>query len=201
MIDHLCEECKRHLKEVLEFLDDMKLPYSLNPYLARGLDYYTKTVFEIYQDTEEGRSQGALAAGGRYDKLVKILRGKGVAACGGALGIDRIVNLMKDRGISFSESASPRVFLAQLSVSSKRKSLELFEDFRKNKISVAESFSKDSLKTQLKIADRVGVDYTLILGQKELLEGVIILREMKTGKQETIKIEKIIQEVKKRLKK
>ena len=201
MIDHLCDECKQHFKEVLEFLDDMELPYNLNPYLVRGLDYYTKTVFEIYQDTEEGRKQGSLAAGGRYDRLVKLLGGKDTAACGAALGVERVMNVMEDMGVRLPQSSSPRVFLAQLGALSKQKSLKLFEEFRKAKIPIAESFSKDSLKTQLRIADKIGVDYTLILGQKEIFEGAIILREMKTGKQETVKIDKIINIIKRKLNK
>jgi histidyl-tRNA synthetase len=201
MVDHLCEECKNHFKEVLEFLDDLELPYSLNPYLVRGLDYYTKTVFEIYQDSEEGKKQGTLAAGGRYDKLVKLLGGRDAPACGGGLGIERLINIMKSAGISFPPVAPPRIFLAQLGMLPKRKSLKIFENFRKAKIPVAEALSKDSLKTQLRIADKMGVDYTLILGQKEIFEGLVILREMKTGKQETIKLDKLVETIKKRLKK
>ena len=201
MIDHLCDECKQHFKGVLEFLDDMQLPYNLNPYLVRGLDYYTKTVFEIYQDTEEGRKQGALSAGGRYDRLVKLLGGRDTGACGGSLGIERVVNIMKNMGLYPFHPSSPRVFLAQLGALSKQRSLKLFEEFRKAKIPAAESFSKDSLKTQLRIADKIGVDWTLILGQKEVFEEVIILREMKTGKQETVKIDKVVEIIKKKLKK
>ncbi len=201
MIDHLCDECNQHFKEVLEFLDDMELPYNLSPYLVRGLDYYTKTVFEIYQDTEEGRKQGSLAGGGRYDRLVKLLGGRDVPACGAALGVERIMNVMENIGVRLPQSSSPRVFLAQLGTLSKQKSLKLFEEFRKAKIPIAESFSKDSLKSQLRIADKTGVDYTLILGQKEVFEGIIILREMKTGKQETVKIDKIINTMKRKLKK
>jgi len=201
MVDHLCDECKEHFKEVLEFLEDMELPYNLNPYLVRGLDYYTKTVFEMYQDTEEGRKQGSLAAGGRYDRLIKLLGGKDIPACGGALGVERVMNVMENIGIQFPQSSAPRVFLAQLGALSKQKCLKLFEEFRKAKIPIAELFSKDSLKTQLRIADKMGVDYTLILGQKEVFEGIIILREMKTGKQETVKIDKIVDIIKKKIRK
>src|SRR3989344_2248297 len=90
IVDHLCEECKSHFKSVLEFLDELELPYHLNPYLVRGLDYYTKTVFEIFEDTEEGR-QSALVGGGRFDSLVKMLGGKDAPACGGAAGGERII--------------------------------------------------------------------------------------------------------------
>jgi len=203
IVDHLCEECKSHFKEVLEFLDELELPYRLNPYLVRGLDYYTKTVFEIFEETEESQKQDALVGGGRYDALVKLLGGKDTPACGGAAGVERLVLAMKERakkdGVQSLSTKS--IFLAQLGELAKRKSLKLFEEFRKAKIPVAESFGKDSLKTQLRTADRVGARYALILGQKEALEGTIIIRDMKTGKQETVKTDKVVREIQKRLKK
>ena len=94
-----------------------------------------------------------------------------------------------------------KVFLAQLSDLGKRKSLRLFEEFRKAKIQIAESFGKDSLKTQLRLADKIGADYALILGQKEALEDSIIIRDMRTGRQETVKLDKVVKEMEKYLKK
>jgi histidyl-tRNA synthetase len=185
----------------LEFLDEIELPYHLNPYLVRGLDYYTKTVFEIFEDTESGLKQGALVGGGRYDGLTKLLGGKSTPACGGAAGIERIISLMKQKGIKLPEPVLPKIFLAQLGILAKRKSLKLLEDFRKAKILVSESFGRDSFKAQLSRANKIGVKYTLILGQKEALEGTIIIRDMASGRQETIKLEKVVGEMKKRLKK
>lgn len=201
IIDHLCEECKQHLKQVLELLDEIGLPYHLNPYLVRGLDYYTKTVFEIYEDTKEGRQQGALVGGGRFDVLVKLLGGKDTPACGGAIGIERVINLMKQKEIKVPQPRAPLVFLAQLGFLAKRKSLKLFNEFKKAEIPIAESFGKDSLKSQLNRANRLGVKFTLILGQKEALDGTIIIRNMETGKQEIVKLEKVIKEIKKLLRK
>ena len=201
MIDHLCDECKLHFKEVLEFLDGTGIPYSLNPYLVRGLDYYTKTVFEIYEDTTEGRQQGALPAGGRYDRLARQLGGKDTPACGGAVGVERLINIMRTKKIRFPQPILPKIFLAQLGTPAKRRALKLVDEFREAEILVTESFGKDSLKSQLRIADKLGCDYTLILGQKEVIDRIIILREMNTGKQSIIKIDKIVREMKKRLKK
>ncbi|MFH1575382.1 MAG: histidine--tRNA ligase [Candidatus Nealsonbacteria bacterium] len=203
LVDHLCDECKTHFKEVLEFLDEVEMPYRLNPYLVRGLDYYTKTVFEIYEDSEAGQRLGALVGGGRFDGLVKMLGGRDTPACGAAAGVERIVSTLKERmGQESNASASvKKVFLAQLSGLAKRKSLKLFEEFRKAKIQVVESLGKDSLKTQLRLADKIGADYTLILGQKEALEGVIIIRNMKTGGQEIVKLDKVVREMGKYLKK
>jgi histidyl-tRNA synthetase len=182
LINHLCDECHTHLKSVLEFLDEVGLPYNLDPYLVRGLDYYTKTVFEIVKEQEDiaGQEQKkeslSLVGGGRYDGLVKLLGGRETPACGAAAGVE-------------------------LGDAAKKKCLKLFEDFRKAKIPVNESFSRDSLNTQLKIADKLGVSYTLILGHKEVLDGTIIIREMKRGKQETVKIEKVVAAMKRKVKK
>lgn len=200
IIDHLCDECHAHFKEVLEFLDEAEIPYNLNPSLVRGLDYYTKTVFEIVSADKED-SQLALGGGGRYDKLVKLLGGKEAPAAGGAFGVERIINLMKAKEIEIKDKENTPVFLAQLGDLAKKKSLKLLEDFRKSKIRIAESFGRDSLKAQLSRADKVNARYTLILGQKEALEGVVIIRDMKSGKQSVVKLEKVVPEVKKKLKK
>ena len=199
MIDHLCEECKVHFKEVLEFLEELAIPYNLNPYLVRGLDYYTKTVFEIYQDTPEGRQQGALLAGGRYDNLIKQLGGRDVPGCGGAAGVERIINIMKIEKIRFHHSPVPKVFLAQLGTLAKRRALKLIDEFRESKVPVAESLSGDNLQAQMNIANKIKAQYVIILGQKEVLEDMAILKTMKTGKQVSIKLDKLVKIIKKRV--
>ncbi len=202
IIDHLCENCHSHFKQTLEFLDELELPYALNPYLVRGLDYYTKTVFEIIETTESGQSQGSLIGGGRYDNLSKLLGGRDVPACGVAGGIERIISLMKEREMKTGQKQEDaQIFLAQLGQMAKRKSLKLFEEFRSAKIPVAESFSKDSLKAQLRTANKMGIKWVLIFGQKEALEDFITLRDMNTGVQEEIKIDKVVVEMKNKIKK
>lgn len=202
VLDHLCEECHSHFKEVLEYLDETEIPYVLDPYLVRGLDYYTKTVFEVFPtNSKEGIDVDlALGGGGRYDKLVKMIGGKETPACGAAMGVERIISLMKLQEISVLEKEDIKVFLAQLGDLAKRKSLKIMEDFRKSNIRIGESFGRDSLKAQLNRADKIGAKYALIIGQKEALENVIIVRDMANGKQETIKIEDVVKEVKDKLK-
>lgn len=200
ILDHLCENCKKHLKEILEFLEELELPYNLDPYLVRGLDYYTKTVFEIFEETEKGKEVGALVGGGRYDALAKILGGGEIPAVGGAGGVERIVTLMKEKAIRFPKEKKAQIFLAQIGDLAKKKSLKLIEEFRKEKIPVFESLGRDSLKSQLKIADRLKVKYTLILGQKEALEGKILLRDMESGKQKSFDLNKVVKEIKKIIK-
>lgn len=207
ILDHLCEECRNHFKEVLEFLDEIEVPYRLNPYLVRGLDYYTKTVFEIFQEQEnktENDSPIALVGGGRYDGLAKLLGGKDTPACGGAMGVERVIGLLKveDQKKQKEEpEIEEEIFLAQLGDLAKRKSLKLLEDFRKARIGIAESFGRDSLKAQLGKANNMKAKFTLILGQKEALEGTVIVKDMASGKQETIKMEKAVEEVRKKIRK
>ena len=200
MLSFLCEECSNHFKEVLEFLDELEIPYILNPYLVRGLDYYTKTVFEIWEDKETA-AQGALVGGGRYDNLVEMFKGKSTPAVGAAAGIERIISSIKNQDIKVVEKEKPRVFIIQLGELGKRKALRLFEEFYSKGIRVGEAFSKPSIKSQLKIADKQGAEMALILGQKEALENNVIIRDMVSGAQEVILLEKVINEVKKRLKK
>lgn len=207
ILNYLCEECHIHFKEVLEFLDELNLPYNMNPYLVRGLDYYTKTVFEIVEITEnqtenqEKKKNDALIGGGRYDDLVKTLGGADTPACGGAGGIERIIEAMKINNIKFLNISTPKIFLTQLGNLAKRKSLKILEDFRKEKIPISECFSKDSLRNQLSRANKLGVEYVLIIGHKEALDETVIIRDMKKGEQKVIKIEKLIEEIKKKLKK
>ena len=202
IIDHLCEACHAHFKQVLEFLDELELPYALNPYLVRGLDYYTKTVFEISERSEAGMAYGSLASGGRYDGLVKLLGCRDTPACGVGIGISRIMELMKEKEIKVDrKQEKPEIFLAQLGQSAKRKSLKLFEEFRDAKIPVAESFSKDSLRTQLNTANKMGVRWVLIFGQKEALENFITLKDMESGVQKEIKLDKVVEEMKAKISK
>ena len=200
IMDFLDQDCKNHFKHVLEFLDEAKIPYILNPHLVRGLDYYTRTVFEFIPEENPG-SQSTLIAGGRYDKLVETLGGPKTPAAGWAMGLERVVLALKEKNINVPEiGAKPKVFLAQLGEVAKRKSLILYEEIRKAGIEIKSSLGRDSIKAQLRIANRLGVKFALIFGQKEALDSTVILREMDAGVQETIPLEKIVDELKKRLK-
>jgi len=205
IVNSLCEDCHQYLKRVLEILDTIQIPYVLNPYLVRGLDYYTKTVFEfVPQDKKEGQS--ALIGGGRYDYLINQMGGKDTPAIGGAGGVERIIEEIREQKINILAKRverfekKPKMFLAQLGGLAKEKSLTLLEEFRKNKIKIGENVGKDNLKVQLEQAAKLGVKYTLILGQKEALEDTVIIRNMETGIQEIVFLKDIVKEIKKRLK-
>ncbi|MDP3696807.1 MAG: histidine--tRNA ligase, partial [Candidatus Taylorbacteria bacterium] len=200
IIDFLDDDCRAHFKKVLEILDEAKVPYILNSRLVRGLDYYTRTVFEFLPEENIG-AQSTIIAGGRYDRLIDLLGGPKTPAAGWAMGMERIILALKEKNASIPEiGLRPKVFLVQLGDAAKRKSLTLFENLRKAGIEVKSSLGRDSIKSQLRIANRLGVKYTLIFGQKEALEGTIIVREMDTGIQETILLDKIVDGMKKRLK-
>jgi len=218
-IDHLCDDCRMHFKELLEYLEELEIPFELDSTLVRGLDYYTRTVFEFIpvslaspslggpsrgesvSENGEVKKKNALGGGGRYDGLVKMLGGEDTPAVGFSLGLDRLVAEMKKLGAKFYREPKPKVFLAQLGTFAKRKSLRMFESLERAGVMVAESFGRGSLKSQLKVADRLGVEITLILGQKEALDGTVIVKDMASGNQEIVDAGKMVDEVKKRLKK
>jgi len=157
----------------------------------------------IFEFIPEGASRSAepIIWGGRFDRLVDQLGGVKTPAAGLTLNIDKLVVSLKNIDANIPDHRiKPKIFFAQLGEMAKRKSLSLFESFRKSGIEAKSSLGRDNIKSQLRIAARYGVKYTLIFGQKEALDGTIILRDMETSVQETIPVEKIIDEIKKRLK-
>jgi histidyl-tRNA synthetase len=196
MLDYLCNACKHHFKQVLECCDEMKIPYLIDFTLVRGLDYYSRTVFEIFVEGLDF----ALGGGGRYDHLSETLGGPRMAAMGVACGVERIVEALKSQEIPPLARQRARVFLIYIGEQAKKKSLGLLEALYDGGIGVKEAFSRDSLKSQLRVADREGSELALILGQQEVFEDVIIIRDMQNGAQETVPTRKLVEEVKKRLK-
>lgn len=195
ILNHLCQNCNNHFRGVLEFIEDNNLPYISDPYLVRGLDYYNRTVFEI--DVPELKS--ALAAGGRYDYLMETIGGQNLSGVGGAIGLERVIEVMKHQEIVPDLKVKPRLFFIAAGDQAEKSGLVLVENMRRAGIAVSEALGKKSLKAQLKSADKRGVPLVLILGQKEVFEETIILRDMNSGAQETILLSKLIEEVKKRL--
>ncbi len=195
LMDSLCTSCSSHFKSVLEYLDELALSYTLNPYLVRGLDYYSKTVFEIFVDGFDL----ALAGGGRYDYLFEMIGGRPTPGVGAALGVERIIEVMKQKEIDVPQPKKPRVFVVYIGDLAKRKALKIVEELRVNNIAVKESFGKDLLKKQMQLADKGEAEYALILGQKEVFEESVIIRDLKSGNQESVPVLKMVQELKKRL--
>ena len=198
-IDHLDKESRDHFKHLLEYLDELDLPYAIDPQLVRGLDYYTRTVFEIYVGDADG-TRHALGGGGRFDGLVEMFGGEPTPAIGFAFGLDRLILEMKRVKAKRYQSPQPRVFMAQLGELAKKKSLRLFSEIEQSGVLVAESFGRGSLKTQLRHATKLGVELTLIIGQQEALDETVIVKNMFTGTQETVAQNRIVNFVKKNLK-
>ena len=198
-LDYLDPDSREHFKKFLEYLDELELPYSINTRLVRGLDYYTRTVFEIRSTDKDGKNY-SLGGGGRYDRLIEGLGGESTPAIGFALGLDRIVLEMKRTQVKPYHPPQAKVFLAQLGEMAKKKSLRLFSDLEKNGVLLAESFGRGSLKSQLRVANRLGVEITIIIGQKEALDETAIIKDMISGTQETVTQEKLVESVKKLLK-
>lgn len=202
LIEYLDDENKQHFMKVLEYLDEAEVPYTLNPFLVRGLDYYTKTVFELMSANPIGENgtQLALGGGGRYDGLIPLLGGReATGAVGAAIGIERVLLAMKTANSLPSSQRKADVFFCQLGEAARRKGLKIFEKFRQSGINIAEAFAKGNLKAQLEIADKMDASLAIILGQKEVLDGTIIIRDMEAGAQEIVDVEKVVSIVAKRL--
>ncbi len=194
ILDKLCSSCSSHFKSVLEYLEELGIEYTLDSQLVRGLDYYDRTVFEIFSG---GEGAIALAGGGRYDYLAEKIGGKPTPAVGGAIGVERIVDAMKAQEIILEPKEIKKVFFIHIGEVAKKKSLKIIEELRKKKIAVAEDLGRESLKSQLKLANKKGIHLVLILGQKEVYEESIIIRNLKTSIQESIPLSKLTDSVKK----
>jgi histidyl-tRNA synthetase len=193
-VDYLCPDCKEHFNKLTGYLNILGLPFNINHCLVRGLDYYTRTVFEI-QPAIEG-SQSTLGGGGRYDNLIEELGGKPTPAIGFGSGIERmILNLKRDK-IEIPKIPKPRVFIACIGEASKNEVVKQAAALRKSGIGVIETTGDKSLKAQLRQANTLGAVYTVILGEEELKSGHAIVRNMATAQQESVPLDKLIDSLK-----
>jgi len=192
-LDSLCNDCRQHFKEVIEYLEEMNIPYRINGNLVRGLDYYTRTVFEIMDHTVNERGEIeplAIASGGRYDLLARSLGSKkDIPAVGGGIGVDRVIMSSSHKMIDPRIIKKPKIYFIQLGADAKLKSLGIIEILRKARVPIAQSLSKDGLGQQLAQAERSGAPFTIIFGQKEAQENTVIVRNMETRSQEIVKLE------------
>lgn len=195
--DKICQNCGRHLRTVLEYLDEVGVSYTLDNLLVRGLDYYNQTVFEFHV---QNSTLGALPGGGRYDYLAELIGGKATPAVGGATGVERLIEAMKVQAVKLPLKGQKKVFLVHVGELAKKKSLKLIEDLRTAGIPTMESLGRESIKAQLRMADKQGGALALIFGQKEIFEESVILRDLRTGLQETVILSKMVSEIQKRFK-
>lgn len=198
ILDELCKECKTHFGTLLEYLDEMGIPYNIDPHLVRGLDYYNRTAFEIV-DTADSARQSSLGGGGRYDGLVKLYGGKETPAVGMAIGFDRLIEKLKERNITPPEHHSIRLVVVPLGDKAKKAGLRVLQLLNSWGIGTTGAFSKESLKSQLKYADKLRVPFAIIIGTREVFDKAVIIRDMKTGVQDTISLDLLEESIKDRL--
>lgn len=193
--DFLCPECWKHFEKLKRYLSLLSLDFELDHRLVRGLDYYTRTVFEI-QPLEEGGAQATLCGGGRYDELIKELGGRPAPAVGFAMGIERVILHLKKQGIPVPPLPHPLFFLAYLGQEAKEKALEYAARLRRAGVGAALAPGNRSLKAQLRQANSLGVRYALIMGEEELKEGKVLWRDMEKGEQQNLTFTELLEKTK-----
>ncbi|MGE5174475.1 MAG: histidine--tRNA ligase [Betaproteobacteria bacterium] len=191
MLDYLCDACKMHFETVENGLKKLGIPFVVNPRLVRGLDYYTRTTFEFV--TGHTGAQNTVAAGGRYDGLVREIGGPETPGIGFALGVERTISLMDTRNVQVPQ---PALFIAALGPEAVAWTLPVIHSLKSSGIRVDADYTGGSLKSQMKKADKSGAGHTLIIGEQELKEGTAVLRNMQTKEQARISLSNIVEELK-----
>ncbi|MDP2939015.1 MAG: histidine--tRNA ligase [Candidatus Omnitrophota bacterium] len=192
--DYLCTDCLQYSNEVKSALNKLNIPFKVMPHLVRGLDYYTHTVFEISH--KDLGSQDAIGAGGRYNNLVKELGGPDIGAVGFALGFERILMVLKEQIPSVT---SNDVFIATLGRLAFEQGFIILDKLRKAGVAAQIDFDFSSLKSQLRLANRLKSKLVVMLGDEELKQNIALLKDMATGNQERIVLVNLVEEIKKRL--
>ena len=192
-VDFLCLDCKYHWDTLIGYLDRIKLPYSIEHRLVRGLDYYTRTVFEI--QPENAGSQGTILAGGRYDGLMEELKGRSTPGIGFATGIERIILALKDQNIPIPDEDPIKLVLTYMGDEAKMEAVYILSSLHAAGIKAVMAPSGKSLRSQMRYANNIGVSHVLVLGQEELEKGSLVLRDMLGGSQRMIGLESVVQEI------
>jgi len=190
ILDYLCDDCKAHHENVMKELDKLKISYVVNPHIVRGLDYYTRTVFE-FVSTSIG-AQGTVCGGGRYNNLVEQVGGKPCPAVGFGMGLERLILTLESLGLSVGEEEVPDLYIATLSDKAKQDIMVLANSLRQEGISTEIDLMDRSFKGQLKYANKIGAKYMLVLGDDELASGEAKIKNMALGDETPIKLNEII---------
>lgn len=187
--DYLCDDCAQHYNELLATLDGMGIEYVSDPKIVRGLDYYSRTVFE-YQFTGIG-AQNALGGGGSYDGLIESVGGPSLSGIGFAMGINRLILAMEQTGASYPEQPKPTLYIAALGAPAMRRAAVLAQQLREQGVRAESDIVGRSLKAQMKYAGKSGFRYTLMIGDSELETGRAFLRNMEQSEQTEIEIDRV----------
>lgn len=181
IVDYLCEECQSHFQQVQRFLDTAKIDYKINPTIVRGLDYYTKTVFEFVSDAIG--SQGTVCGGGRYDGLIEELGGQHLPSLGYAMGIERLLMVMENQGIEIPTPDTCALYIAGLGDNAQVKAFELVQSVREFGLYAETDVVGRGLRPQMKYADKIGAQFSMVIGDNEIEQGIAKVKNMTTGEQ------------------
>lgn len=185
--DYLCEECEEHFKAVQRYLDSAGVKYTVNPTIVRGLDYYTKTVFEFVTDCIG--AQGTVCGGGRYDGLIEELGGKHMPSLGFAMGMERLLMVMDKQGIKIPDFDECKLYIATMGEGAKEKAFELAGVLRQCGMIIETDIVGRGLRAQMKYADKIGAKYSMVLGDNELEQNKAVVKNMSTGKQTEVSLD------------
>ena len=184
ILDYLCEDCSVHFEQLKQYLSLAGIDYKINPRIVRGLDYYTRTVFE-FVSTSIG-AQGTVCGGGRYDGLLKELGGNPLPAVGFGTGIERLLMVIEQTGAGFPEEEKPTVYLAGMDENCRKKAFEIACELREAGVMAEIDHMQRSIKAQFKYADKIGAKYVAVIGGNELEEGAVNVKRMATGESERV---------------
>lgn len=190
VIDYLCDECRQHFEAVQNYLDAMNIEYTINPKIVRGLDYYTKTVFEFI--TNSIGAQSAVAAGGRYDGLVDELGGQKTPSLGFAMGLERIMLLMEAQNAPFPDANVPDLFVVALGEKATLKAIEIVKDMRAEGFGALMDLNQRSVRAQMKYADKLGAKFNIVIGDNEVETGIAKLKNMASGEETEIALDTFV---------
>ncbi|HBX22331.1 MAG TPA: histidine--tRNA ligase [Desulfotomaculum sp.] len=189
-VDCLCGDCRTHFEQVQQYMDDLGVPYVLDNRLVRGLDYYTHTAFEIM--ASDIGAQSSIGAGGRYNGLIEAVGGAPAPGIGFALGLERIILSLDKRGYAPDLKPIPEVFLTVTGDTASREGFKLLASLRAAGISADMDYQGRSLKAQMKYAGKIGARYVIIIGDAELQQGRIVLRDMSAGEQQEVALPDVV---------
>ena len=189
MIEYLCPECQQHFEQLQQYLADAGVAFQINPYIVRGLDYYTKTVFEII--SSEIGAQGTVCGGGRYDGLIAEIGGPQMCGVGFGMGIERLLMVMQAAGVQIPKPSALKIFFCAMGPDARRRSFSLMQELRAAGIAADMDHNARSLKAQMKYADKAGAEYVALIGEEELQKGCCKLRDMKGSQESEVSLEKL----------
>ena len=190
VLDYLCDECREHFQKVKSYLDAANIEYIVNPQIVRGLDYYTKTVFEFVSDAIG--SQGTVCGGGRYDGLLEELGGQHTPSLGFGMGLERLQLVMEAQGCNFPEPSRPDLFIVAMGEKATLKAVEIAKDMRDEGFSVVYDLNGRSLRAQMKYADKLGSKFNVVIGDNEVENKVVSLKDMATGESSEINLDTFV---------